>query len=591
MDADLLTQDEGLSEQAQTRLKSLLLTKFLPFILAVFSFLFAWRVYGYFNLNFPIGYNSGDPFFTSWLIKRLIDGAWYFNSTYTGFPFVSTFLDYPSSDLGNLFVLKLLGLLTHDFVLTQNLYFLLGFSVTAAVSVLVLQKLGLTVINAIIGAVLFTFLPFHFLRLGHLFYTWYFHVPLLVWFAFQIFSSSPLFLGEKKGIWQQSKTSILLLLLTCFGVYFAFFSAIMFIASGIAGSLQWKSRKNIVSAFLAVIVMFTAVIINITPNLIFIYKNGRNPEVARRSAIESELYGLKLTQMLLPPPGHRYSFFAKINNKYQGFPLVNENSTSALGLIGALGLLILLAVAIGTPFFRFQIDSSIQLLAFITIFLFLCATIGGFSSIFSMLISPMIRAWNRVSVFIGFTSITAFLICTEKFLEKIININRLKSVSCAIGISLLVLGLLDQTNQASPDYIKLVKNQFLIDRHFIQKIEKIIPGGAVYQLPYMPFPEGAFLNDNKFLSYEHFRGYLHSKTLHWSFGGIRGRKGDLFFRQLSIQTPMQQLRVIKQLGFNGIYIDRRGYNDHGETVEREFVKILGKKALVSEDSNLAFFSI
>jgi phosphoglycerol transferase len=589
------TLDQGLIFQEQETTVVWLLTKLMPLILAVGSFLLVWYLLGCFNLNFPIDYGA-DTFFMSALIKRLIDNVWYFNSTYSGFPFESIWLDLPVSDTGNCIILKLLGILTHNYALTLNLYFLLGFSVTSLVSYAVLQRLRISTIYSLTGAMLFTFLPFHFMRIPHLFYTWYFNVPIFFWISFKIYANIPIFFEPGKKIWKNIKHCLILLVLACFGVYFSFFAVLMFIASGIAGSLKWESNKNIVSAFLAICVIMAGVGINIAPSIIYAYKNGRNPEVIQRFPFESETYGLKLIQMLLPQPDHRFHCLRKISKKYQSFPLVNENTTSSLGLIGSIGLIILLMVAIGTPFFRYPVDNRIQLLSFLAIVLFLFATIGGFSSIFALLISPLIRAWNRISVFIGFSSIMVFLLYIEKLLKKLVNLRFLNLVSVFSGIFLVGFGVWDQgppnTQIYNKEHSNLIKNQFLSDHHFVQKIEQIIPKGAVYQLPYMPFPEGQPINNFQMLSYDFFRGYLHSSTLHWSLGGMKGRMGDLFFRKLAEQPLTQQIKMIKTLGFKGIYIDRRGYQDHGTDIEKKISEIVGNKIeVLSEDNNLTFVLI
>ena len=73
---------------------------------------------------------------------------------------------------------------------------------------------------------------------------------------------------------------------------------------------------------------------------------------------------------------------------------------------------------------------------------------------------------------------------------------------------------------------------------------------------------------------------------------MRGRSGDLFFRNLANQPMKQQIHTIKTLGFNGIYVDRRGYSDQGVAIEKEIVKNLGHTVnIVSEDNNLLFFYV
>lgn len=577
---------------SQEKLGFIFLDKLIPIMLGGFCFLLAWYLMGCLNLNYPLGY-SGDSLFTFWMVKRLIDGYWIFNSVYSGFPFGSAFYDFPLSDAGTFTVLKFIGFFTHSYILTVNIYILLGFAVTSSVSYLVLKKLGCNKVFSITGAILFTFIPFHLLRLAHLFLTWYFTIPLYTWYGFKIFADKSLFFGCKQQAWKKIQICLSLFFLASFGVYYTFFGALMFLASGISGSLKWKSSKNLISAFVAIFTLSMGISLNIAPNLIYFYKHGLNPIVTTRLASESEIYGLKLVQMLLPQPLHRSAILRKISTTYnQSFPLVDENATACLGLIGSFGLIILLIVAITTPFFQFQVDSRIQLFAFLTIFLFLFATIGGFASIFSLLITPLIRGWNRISVFIGFNAIAAFMLCTQQFVKKITNTFFLNRVEILIGIFLICFGVWDQTITATKLDLINSKNQFLYDDRFVKKIEKLIPGGAVYQLPYVPFPE-ALINNN-FFCYDLLRGYLHSSTLHWSSGGMKGRKGDLFFSNLAHQPMKQQIQIIKNLGFNGIYVDRRGFSDRGIAIEKEIKQNIDgtlNKAIESEDMNLLFFSI
>ena len=132
----------------------------------------------------------------------------------------------------------------------------------------------------------------------------------------------------------------------------------------------------------------------------------------------------------------------------------------------------------------------------------------------------------------------------------------------AVGVILacvvLIFGVLDQT--AKPCHACITANKALYenDKTFIQAIEKSLPiNAAVYQLPYMAYPENSSVNSLG--SYDQARGHLHSSSLNWSFGGIRGREGDWFYRKLALLPISQQTVVIKAMGFSGIYLDRRGY--------------------------------
>ncbi|CAH2806648.1 MAG: hypothetical protein CBARDCOR_6367, partial [uncultured Caballeronia sp.] len=68
-----------------------------------------------------------------------------------------------------------------------NLYYLFGFPLNALSAYVVLRKLRVSTILSFAGGFIFTILPFHFERLGHLFYNWYFSAPVFIWYAFKIY--------------------------------------------------------------------------------------------------------------------------------------------------------------------------------------------------------------------------------------------------------------------------------------------------------------------------------------------------------------------------------------------------------------------
>ena len=155
---------------------------------------------------------------------------------------------------------------------------------------------------------------------------------------------------------------------------------------------------------------------------------------------------------------------------------------------------------------------------------------------------------------------------------------------------ILVAGLYDQTMPSCRDCNYKIKAAFNADRSFIEKIESALPdGSAVYQLPYMPFPETHplyLLSDYSLLI-----GFLHSRSLHWSYGGMKGRQGDLFYRALAQQTIEKQIDVVRRLGFSGIYVDRRGFENNGDQMIEQLTHLIGPPTLVRNDGEIDFFII
>lgn len=541
------------------------------------------------NLTIPYIF-EGDGLSHAWLIKRTIEGHWYFQNARSGYPFGSSFLDYPSSDFGNFATIKLLGWIFGSWYATLNAYFLLGFAITSSISFSVFRALGISRSSAICGAVIFTFLPYHFLRLAHILYTWYFTVPIFFYYAHKLF-----FLPQHLNLislFKRRRTYVHaagLLMCSCFGVYFALFGCLVLACAAFIAATRQRRGVILTVGALSTLVVALGVGINVLPNIANTMINGPNLSVAVRSPGDSEVYGLKIDQMLLPREGHRFGPFAEITKQYeQVFPLVNENSTATLGLFGAIGFLALIISAF-LSFAGVRLSVIVSLLTGTTIFIILIASIGGFSSLFAIFVSPSIRGWNRISVFVAFSSITASVILIERLLYKFPVL--FNPFIKTIFLSLIAFAaVMDQTTPACHQCNTERASRFFNQRAFFREIEHTLPASsAVYQLPYISFPEVPNLYGVS--SYDELKGFLFTNTTHWSHGGMGGRPGDDFFRELSKKPLADQLIVARQLGFAGLTLNMDGYPDQGKAEESELTTLLGKPLIKSKDGKVLFFRI
>lgn len=542
------------------------------------------------DISVPYKY-AGDGIFHAWMAERVSEG-WIFDNARSGYPFGSNFYDFPGSDAGSHFLIKLFALFTGSSFAATNLFFLVGFPVCFSSAYVVARAFGLGRSFSVASALLFTFLPFHVLRIAHLFYTWYFVVPFFFYLAFSLYQGSTAFVyaETKRSFWTKSIALILgLLILSSFGVYYALFGVIVISLGGLLGWIKFKRSKVATQALLIVAILIGGVLINVAPNLVGKYQLGSNAEAAVRYRMEGELYGMKLMQLILPRADHRISWAGKFTEFYNAtYPLVNENSMVVLGVVGSLGLLaaffLLLSALAGK-----KLDPRLSFLVAVVFVLFMFGTIGGLGSLFSSFISSSIRAWNRISVFVGFGAIMIFFIALQGLISK--KATRVKYCFSVTAIVLLMLGLYDQTVSPCKACIAAEKAEYESDRGFVGLIESALPpGAAVYQLPYIAFPEAPAVHN--LYNYQLAAGFLHSKGLHWNFGGMKGRGGDLFYRSLAGETLSKQLEVIQRLGFNGIYIDRRGYADNAVVIIQRFTELLGAGPLLTSiNGNLVFFKL
>ena len=75
------------------------------------------------------------------------------------------------------------------------------------------------------------------------------------------------------------------------------------------------------------------------PTFNYVHTYGKNDLAARRQVTEQELYGLKISRMVLPDPTHRNPTLAKLGQRAQDKSLVPSEGGQALTILGTLGFL------------------------------------------------------------------------------------------------------------------------------------------------------------------------------------------------------------------------------------------------------------
>src|SRR5262249_40884547 len=104
---------------------------------------------------------------------------------------------------------------------------------------------------------------------------------------------------------------------------------------------------------------------------------------------------------------------------------------------------------------------------------------------------------------------------------------------------------------------------------------------------YATFPERGAIHEMP--DYDHLRGFLHARTLRWSYGNQRGRVGDLWQRTLAGKPPEEMVQTLACAGFSGLYLNRCGLTDRAARLEAELTRLLEAAPLVSDDGTLSFY--
>jgi len=554
------------------------------------------------DLRVPLDY-KGDALLNQSVVKSILDYGWYGTNPRLGAPFGQELYDFPVANGNNLHALLIagLGLFSSDSAFVTNVFFLLSFPLVALTAYLVLRSLSLSAPVAIGCSVLFALAPFHFIRgEGQLFLSAYYTVPLAVYLVLAVFVGRPLIrrrAGRSPLRYLSARTLATVAICAALGsssIYYAAFTAALLAASGLLVSLARRSVRPLATAAVLAASIGLILALNLSPSIIYRLQHGVDAAVATRGPGETELFGLKVADLLLPIEAHRLSPLAHLTERYRSTTPIPGEPAGALGIVGTVGFVALLGgfLVAGLQAARRPLGLFMYLGATLTLCL-LIANTGGFATLISYFVSSQIRAWNRIAIFVAFVCLAGVGLMLEQLRARL----RWPSAAfAALVAGIVALGVLDQTSRATvPPYRDLART-YRSDGAFVGSIERQLPAGAmVLQLPYLSFPEAQLSQFGGRLpaamgDYEHLREYLHSSRTRWSYGSMRGRSTDWAFVLQRLSAPTTAVAAAAD-GFQGLVIDRAGYYDRAHGLEAQLRLILGAAPLVSRDRTLSFFDL
>lgn len=546
------------------------------------------------DLDVPFEY-EGDARSIGMFVRRLQDTPNYLTNPYLGWPDGQQFAEIPlGADNLTLAVLWAIGRFTSNFGTMMNVYYVATFVLIPVFTYAAMRLLALSVLTSVFVAILYTFLPYHFRGEAHLLLAGYYLVPLsLVVILWQMTHDTCLLRalgtadkGQRRRLWLTVGTCVLLGMT---GAYYAVFFVLLLLPSSALVALATRSARTLKSALLCAGLTVTSLLLNVLPTIVFWAQNGRGTGFVRPFG-ETEVYGLKLSGLLLPAQGHRIDSFAELTAKSLTAPYPSEFG-QPVGAIAAAGLVFALIAALTALVIRGTTRSALRerldQLSLLAIVAILIGTIGGLSTLISLAGFNFVRVYSRLSVVLGLIGLIVVGLGLD-WLARRDRLRRHPVIMVVIVVTLMGVGVFDQTTAGNAPNYAYQKARYANDSAFVSSVERQLPtGGKVFQLPILPFPEApapGVMND-----YDHLRGYLQSKTLYYSYGAIKGRN-DWQLRLTQV-PPAVLVRVVQAVGYDAIWIDRNGYTDRGASLEGDLRKLLGKPLIESPDASLALYRV
>jgi phosphoglycerol transferase len=553
----------------------------------VLVLLVAWLSLGgvHWRAGVPFAFDGDGLFFLA-QSKSTIDHGWWWNNPSLGAPTGLHAVTFAQNGNVDQVIVGITGIFTRDAPLAVNVAWLIMLALSALSATWGLRRLGASRAGAGVAAILFALTPFAIYRsTGHFnLVTYLLPIPATtaVWLASM----------ERKESWRGRDLVAPLAGCALVGfnyIYFAFFGAFVIVIGAIVGAGRLRSWAPLKVGGVCVAVLILATTLNLAPNVLAWQHYGRPAGVAHTAA-EADVYGLKIRQIVAPVRDHWFPPFAAwfARDVDAHFPDDNENRTARLGLVGSLGFVGLLAAllvggAAGPKDDGHARLDRIRATALLIVAILLLATVGGFGSLFSLLISSDIRAYNRISPFIAYLVLAGVALWGDRVMAAVSSRWR-----TGFWIAVLSVGLADQQSMFRQLNAERSASAAEFDRvsTFMTALESQLPVGAmVYQLPVVPYPLDPGIE--RLGLYEQFRPYVTTHRLRWSYPALT--RDQLVWEGAVAQVGETNLpRYLAREGFSVILVSRAGYADRGSHLEQVLQgPAAGATLLASNDDYLA----
>jgi hypothetical protein len=409
---------------------------------------------------------------------------------------------------------------------------------------------------SMVGALAFGLSQFAFQRsVQHLTLTYYWHVPL----GFLVCGWCASRAGLELRGWRFHASAGTALVM---GLHNPYYANLFLQFLGLAALVQLFRRapwRRVAAPLVVGTICMMALLAANVDTIRYRYLHGKNTLAFSRTYEQLELYALRPLDLFMPAPGHRLSAASDWAVAYLRDParkthFPGEPFAQYLGLAG-IGALLWLAVLAARRAAGLA-PGPVPAEALGVVWVVLYSVAGGLNGFLGQAGFPLFRCTNRYSVCI--------LALVLLFGVRALSERTASWHSGALsGVVLIAAAIIcwDQLPRVIPAGLTAgIEAQVESDRAFTVAMEQTLPrAGMVFQLPVMRYPEAQPIQ--RMTDYAHFRPYLFSRDLRYSYGAVKGRGLDDWQLAVERLEAPQMLAALEKFGFAAIYINRQGYAD------------------------------
>ena len=529
----------------KAHIKNSVLPSFFVAVVVAIVAIYAYGLVSIEKWKAPPNYGWGD---SDWMLNLLDSAATGDLQPFRPFireelaaPYSANYSDWPMGLTIEIqpggWLIKLFGL-----AVGANLYLIVCHVAAGLSMFLSLRFMKCSALWATVCAIAFGLGPYLFYRNfvhGTLVSTAYL-IPIICAAIWHFFTTGPEHLGK-------GKKSVVLLFSLMMGFQLPYYSAPYIWALFAVGLFWWINLKNFNPIFLygAAIASFAlGFILSYSPTLLHTLEEGKNVLVVNRAYANLQVVALRPIEMFLPGSESGIPILKQLSAFYENQCIFRKNfehcesMAAYLGLVGCLGFLLLIGIAIYFILSRQQ--NKIPGWFWFALFLIAFSVVGGLNGFLGLGKFYFLRATNRYSIYIHAIS----LIFLAVFLSSNSLVYR-KWIRWGVAAFLLILACAEPLlpNLLGTKVPVLGFGKYESDKKFAADLEKSLPEGSmVFNYPVIELPERG--------TYAYFRPTFFTDKIRYSFGALAGRARNSW--QLDLENlPLNQMVLkLQEYGWN-----------------------------------------
>jgi phosphoglycerol transferase len=498
-----------------------------------------------------------------------------------GAPYGANWTDWPTIEEFQWFMF---GMLSRTFGVFpgMSIGMLIGHWMAAITFYAVARHLDCAPRWAFLGGLAFGLAPYIFAQSPHHFtvqYCW--HIPLFVPIWRWVSTDPGLSWGSRR-FWFAMGVAFFT------GVQNQYFTNIFCQLTLLGALVLWArggSRASLHSALAVIAVAAAGFCLMNVDTWTYGLAHGRNTGALVREYKWLEIYGLKIKDLVIPPPWHRGAWFADFSVRHRQLAPLLDEAASYQGIVGFGCLVWLIATAVWAVVRHREREIAAE--TWQLLWVFVMFTTGGLNAIIGAFGFTLFRGGTRYTIVIlAITLMYAARRLSRLEADEAATVRSGSNLLWPVAAAAACLVILwDQVPRPPTSEEKaVIARQVAADREFAERIEAALPEAAmVFQMPVMEFPESPAPGVPP---YDHFRPYLYTKNLRFSFGSMKGRDRERwqpavqarFFEGAALDPQANQIRCnpenaraavdeLRRLGFSAIYVNRNGFPDRAKGLE------------------------